>query len=39
MLPVLGTGGKNMSDLGYTQRELWGLLMAWIRYGSDKNPE
>ena len=41
MLPVRGTGGKNMSDLGYTQRELLGLVdgmdLVWIRQESRVN--
>ena len=38
MLSVWGTGGKNMSDLGYTQREFLGLAdgmdLVWIRQES-----
>ena len=41
MLPVWGIGGKNMSDLGYTQSELLGLAdcmdLVWIRQESRMN--
>ena len=41
MLSVWGTGGKNMSDLGYTQREFLGLAdgmdPVWIRQESKMN--